>query len=63
MQLQMLIRHFDIAQMTQEEINFLQLYFMEKMEPTQIAHLLDTELRQIEYLQQKFSIQNLPAVG
>jgi hypothetical protein len=63
LQLQMLISHFDIQTMTQEEINFLQLHFMERLETVQIAQLLETDVENINLLKTKFSIQNLPTIG
>ncbi len=63
LRLQQILEHFDPSRLSQEEVTFLQLHYMELLDTEEIATLLKTDIRSIETLAAKFSTRNLPAVG
>ena len=63
LRLQQILEHFDLSRLSQEEVTFLQLHYMELLDTEEIATLLKTDTRRIKTLAQKFSTRNLPAVG
>lgn len=56
MQLQMLIQSYGIENLLPEEITFLQLYFLEKLDIVQIAQLTGKEATNIQKLHDRFSV-------
>ena len=60
MKLRMILRHFDIIKMTQQEINYLQLYYMEHLKHDDIAILLGIDAETITALEEKFTTSHLP---
>jgi len=60
MKLQTILHHFNIAEMTQEEIGFLQLHYMEYLEQSEIASLMEKPTETISTLSEKFTAIHLP---
>ncbi|RUM63071.1 MAG: hypothetical protein DSZ05_09180 [Sulfurospirillum sp.] len=60
MKLQTILHHFNIAEMTQEEIGFLQLHYMEYLQQSEIASLMERPEESITSLSEKFTTIRLP---
>ena len=58
--LQTVLRYFSIAQMTQEEINYLQLHYMEHLQTEEIAALLEINIATLALLEEKFATIHSP---
>ena len=54
--LQEILHQYDINTLTQTEINFLQLYYLEAFDMIQIAALLELDTDSIHTIAQKFII-------
>ncbi len=53
--LQEILKRYTLNDLTQDEITFLQLHYLEAFSPIQIASLLDREYSNIENIAQKFT--------
>ena len=62
MKLQTVLHHFSIVQMTQEEINYLQLHYMEHLQHDEIATLLETDTATVTALEEKFATIHSPGL-
>ncbi len=51
-----ILQRYTINNLTQDEITYLQLHYLEAFTPVQIASLLDKEHSSIENIAQKFTL-------
>jgi hypothetical protein len=54
-QLHTILQHEDIEQLASDEISYLQLHFMEKLEIEEIATLLEREYTELKHIAARFS--------
>lgn len=52
--LQEILQQHNLNTLTQEEINFLQLYYLEAFDVTQIATLLEMDKHHVQTIAQRF---------